>query len=54
MAYSFRDADHYHHGRMHYSKPVDMVLEKELRVLHLDPKAARGGLSLPHWAELEH
>jgi hypothetical protein len=38
------------------------MLEKELRVLHLDPKATRkrlfcrlpGGGSLPHWAELEH
>jgi hypothetical protein len=30
-----------------------MVLE-ELRVLHLDLKAARRGVSVPHWAELEH
>jgi hypothetical protein len=33
---------------------ADMVLEKELRVLHLDPKAIRRKLSFPHWAELEH
>jgi hypothetical protein len=30
-----------------------MVLEKELRVLHLDPKATRRRL-FPHWAELGH
>jgi hypothetical protein len=30
----------------------DMVLEKELRVLHLDPKAARRRL-IPHWADLK-
>jgi hypothetical protein len=30
-----------------------MVLEQELRVLHLDPKAARRRLSLPHRVELE-
>jgi hypothetical protein len=40
---------------------ADMVLE-ELRVVHLDPKAAVGDSStgsqedglFPHWAELEH
>ena len=31
---------HCRHGRKHGSLQVDMVLEKELRVLHLDPKAA--------------
>jgi hypothetical protein len=31
---------------------ADMVLE-ELRVLHLDPRAAAGN-SLLHWAEPEH
>ena len=33
---------------------MEMVLEKELRVLHLNLKADRRELSLPHWAELEH
>jgi hypothetical protein len=42
---------------------IDMVLEKELRVLQLDLKVVRrrlffcrqpGGGSVPHWAELEH
>jgi hypothetical protein len=30
--------------RYHDSMQVDMMLEKELRVLHLGPKAARGNL----------
>jgi hypothetical protein len=45
LAYSFRDSVHYHHGKKHNSIQADMVLEKELRVLHLDPKAARRILS---------
>ena len=49
----FQRSVHYHHGRKHGSVQVDMVLEKELRVLHLDLKAASGG-SLRHWAELEY
>jgi hypothetical protein len=32
---------------------VDMVLEKELRVLHLDLKVARR-LTVPQWVESEH
>ena len=32
---------HYHHGRKYSSLQADMVLGKELRVLHQDPKAAR-------------
>jgi hypothetical protein len=30
-----------------------MMLEKKLRVLHLDQKAARRRLTLLHWVELE-
>jgi len=41
LAYGFRGSVHYHHGEKHGSVQADMVLEKELRVLHLDPKAAR-------------
>ena len=41
LAYSFRGSVHYHHGGKHGSMPADTVLEKELRVLHLDRKAAR-------------
>jgi hypothetical protein len=33
---------------------VDMMLEEELRVLHLDLKAARKSLTSLHWVELEH
>jgi hypothetical protein len=40
-AYRIRGSIHYHHGRKHGSVQADTVLEKELRVLHLDPSAAR-------------
>ena len=46
LAYSSRGPVYYHHGGKHGSVQADMVLE-ELRVPHLDPKAARRGL-LPH------
>ena len=36
LSQSFRGSVHYDHG----SKQADMVLEKEPRVLHLDPQAA--------------
>ena len=36
LAYSFRDLVHYCHSGMH----VDLVLEKDLRVLHFDLKGA--------------
>jgi hypothetical protein len=32
---------HYYHNRKHGSLQADMVLEKELRVMHLDLKATR-------------
>jgi hypothetical protein len=48
LAYTFRGSVHYHHGRKHGSMQVNMVLEK-LRVLHLDPKAARRLASSGHW-----
>ena len=35
----------YHHGGTHGSVQADMALEKELRVLHLVPKAARRRLT---------
>jgi hypothetical protein len=31
---------HYHHGRKHGGMQVDLVLEKELRALHLDLQEA--------------
>jgi hypothetical protein len=39
LAYSFRGSVHY--GRKHGSLKADMVLERELIVLHLDLQAAR-------------
>jgi hypothetical protein len=39
----FRGSVHCRHGRKHGSVQIDMVLEKELRVLHLDLQAAGGG-----------
>ena len=53
LAYRFRDLVYYHHGGKHGSMQADMVLEKELRVLHLDPQATEGD-SVPHWVEFEH
>jgi hypothetical protein len=41
MAYSFRGSVYYHHGRNQGSLKADMVLKKELGILHLDPIAAR-------------
>jgi hypothetical protein len=38
----------HYHGRKHGTIKTDIVLEKELRVLHLDPQAA--GDREPHWA----
>ena len=40
LAYTFRGLVHYHRDEQHASKQTDMVLKKELRVLHLDPQAA--------------
>ena len=36
----FRSLVHYHHGRKHGRMQATMMLEKELRVLQLDLKAA--------------
>jgi hypothetical protein len=41
LAYSFRGLIHYHLSRKHGGIQADIVLEKELRVLHLDLKATR-------------
>ena len=54
LAYSFKGLVYYCHGGKHTDMQADMVLEKKLRVLHLDLKATRKRLSLLHWAELEH
>lgn len=39
LAYSFRGLVHYQHGGKHGGKQADMVLGKELRVLHPDVHA---------------
>jgi hypothetical protein len=51
LAYSFTGSVHYHHGGKHGRIKADMVLEKELRVLHLDLQEAE--VCVPHWAKLE-
>lgn len=42
LAHRLRDLVHYHHGGWHGSFQADVVLEKELGVLHLDPQLAEG------------
>jgi hypothetical protein len=42
LASRFRGSVHYHHGGRHGGVQANMVLEKELRVLRLDPQAAEG------------
>ena len=49
----FRGSVHYHHGRKHGSIQADMVLEKELRVMHLHVHAAEGDC-VSHWVEGGH
>ena len=41
LTYSSRGLVHCHYGRKHGGMQADMVLEEELRVLHLGLKAAR-------------
>jgi len=53
LAYSFRGLVHYHHSEKHGSVQADTVLE-ELRVLHLDLKAARRRRVWITVARLEH
>ena len=50
-AYSFRGLIYYHPGKKHGGMQVDLVLEKEQRVLHLDLKVAR---RLCQWTLCEH
>ena len=37
LSHSFKGLVHYHHGGKHGGTQADLMLEKELRVLHLDP-----------------
>jgi hypothetical protein len=48
MDYKFRGSVHYYQDRKHGSVQADMVLEKELRVPHLNQKAARRKLFPGH------
>ena len=48
----FRGLVHYHHGGKQGATLADMVLEKELRALHIYSEAT--GSSLSHWVWLEH
>jgi hypothetical protein len=52
IAYSFRGLVHHYHGRKHGSVQADMVLARELIVIHLELKAA--GDCVSYWAEFEH
>jgi hypothetical protein len=45
LAYRFNGSVLYHHGRKLCSIQADTVLEKVLRVLHLDLKAGRRRLT---------
>jgi hypothetical protein len=51
LAYSFRGSVSYHYGGKHGSGQADMVLQKELRVPHLDLRAS-GRENETHWAWL--
>lgn len=42
---------YYHHGK-HDNMQVGMMLEKELRGLHIGPQAS--GVNVLHYAQLEH
>ena len=50
VAYIFRGLVHYHVG--HGDVQADMVLEKQLEVLHLDSQATGSGLR--YWVWLDH
>jgi hypothetical protein len=40
---------HEHHGGKHGGMQADMEIERDLKVLHLDPQAAEGNF-VPYWA----
>jgi hypothetical protein len=40
LVYRFRGIVNYHHGRKHGGMQANMVLEKELKILHLDSQVA--------------
>ena len=50
LPYRIRGLVHYQQGREHVSKQADMVLEKELRVLHPDAQVVERER---HWTWIE-
>jgi hypothetical protein len=46
LAYRVRGLAYYLHGGKHNNVQADMVLEKKLRVLHLDPQVAEVNATL--------
>lgn len=52
LAYRFRGPVHFHHGGEHGSVQTNVVLEKKLRVLYLDPQAAEAEGSVSYWQSL--
>jgi hypothetical protein len=44
LVYRFRGLVHCRHGGKHGSMQVDVVLKKELRVLHLEERDTRCGI----------
>jgi hypothetical protein len=46
LAYNFRGLVHYQLGRKHGGVQANMMLEKELRALHLDPTASKRRLTV--------
>jgi hypothetical protein len=59
LAYRFRGAVHYHQGRKNGNIQASMVLEEDLRVLHLDLKFPNLGVILIYtyaiaWKQLSH
>ena len=49
LAFSFRGLAYCRHVEKHGDMQKDMVLERDVRVLHLDLQAAEGECE-PHWA----
>jgi hypothetical protein len=46
LAHIFRSLVHYHHHESHGSIQADIIVEKELKVLHLDPQTTKKRLPL--------
>ena len=53
MAYRYRGLVHYHHRGKQGATQADIMLEKELTILHLDQLAAGREKKL-HWTWLKH